>query len=60
MAKNPEVKNKGGRPKLGKKTFSIRLPEDVIARIRIAAEVGGNLSAYIEHAIKEQLKKDGK
>jgi hypothetical protein len=58
MTKKQEAKNKGGRPKLGKKTVSIRLSEDVLARVRRAAEVGGNLSAYIEQAIKERLQKD--
>jgi hypothetical protein len=58
MTQKQEAKNKGGRPKLGKKTVSVRLSEDVLARVRRAAEAGGNLSAYIEQAIKERLKKD--
>ena len=59
MAKKQEAKNKGGRPKLGKKTVSIRLSEDTLVRLRKAAEAGGNLSAYIEQAIKERLERDG-
>jgi predicted DNA-binding protein len=59
MAKKQEVKNKGGRPKTGKKTVSIRLSDEVIERVKRAAEAGGNLSAYIEQAIKVQLQKDG-
>jgi predicted DNA binding CopG/RHH family protein len=57
---NPSVpKNKGGRPKLNKRTVSIRLSESVLAQVRKAAATGGNISAYIEEAIKVQLKKDG-
>jgi hypothetical protein len=46
-----------GRPSLGKKTVSIRLSEDVLAQAKKAAAIGGNLSAYIELAIKNQLKR---
>ena len=56
---SPALKNKGGRPKLNKRTVSIRLSENVLAQVRKAAATGGNLSAYIEEAIKVQLKKDG-
>jgi hypothetical protein len=54
----PKPEQRRGRPKLGKKTVSIRLSEDVLARVRRGAEAGGNLSAYIEQAIKERLEKD--
>jgi hypothetical protein len=55
----PKPEQRRGRPKLGKKTVSIRLSEDVLALAKQAAAIGGNLSAYIEQAIKERLKKDG-
>ena len=54
-----KVKGEPGRPKLGKKTVSIRLSEDVLALAKQAAAIGGNLSAHIEQAIKDRLKKDG-
>ena len=59
MAKNAkslhEQKPTRGRPSLGKKTVSIRLSEDVLAQVKKAAASGGNLSAYIEEALKEKL-----
>ena len=45
-----------GRPKLDKKTVSVRLSDDVMARVRRASL--GNLSAYIQRAIENQLKRD--
>jgi uncharacterized protein (DUF4415 family) len=58
MPKKPEAKKKGGRPKLNKTTISIRLSNDVLAQARKASASGGNLSAYIEEAIKARLKKN--
>jgi len=59
MAKNEKSterqKQTRGRPSLGKKTVSIRLSEDVLAQLKRAAASGGNLSAYIEEALKEKL-----
>lgn len=59
MAKNekPTKREKPtrGRPSLGKRTVSIRLSEDVLAQVKKAAASGGNLSAYIEEALKEKL-----
>jgi len=59
MAKNEKSterqKPTRGRPSLGKKTVSIRLSEDVLAQVKKAAASGGNLSAYIEEALKEKL-----
>jgi hypothetical protein len=57
MAKNakPAKKASRGRPSLGKRTVSIRLSEDVLAEVKKAAASGGNLSAYIEEALKEKL-----
>ena len=55
MPKTQTAKNKGGRPKLNKKTVSIRLSEDVLAQVKKAAASGGNLSAFIEEALKEKL-----
>jgi len=49
------AKQTRGRPSLGKKTVSIRLSEDVLAEVKKAAASGGNLSAYIEEALKEKL-----
>jgi hypothetical protein len=57
MPKAQEAKSKGGRPKLNKTTISIRLSTDVLAQVREAAASGGNLSAYIEEAIKDKLRK---
>ena len=54
MTKTQQPKNKGGRPKLDKKTVSIRLSNDVLARVRKASL--GNLSAWIEKAILAQLR----
>jgi post-segregation antitoxin (ccd killing protein) len=56
MTKTQESKNKGGRPKLDKKTVSIRLSNDVIARVRRASL--GNISAWIERAILAQLQNE--
>lgn len=53
--KNPETKKKGGRPKLNKTTISIRLSNDVLAQARKASADGGNLSVYIEQALKKEL-----
>ena len=50
-----ESKKKGGRPKLDKTTISIRLSKDVLAQARRAAASTGNLSAYIEEALKKEL-----
>jgi uncharacterized protein (DUF4415 family) len=55
MPKAQEAKNKGGRPKLNKTTISIRLSNDVLAQVREAAASGGNLSAFIEQAIREKV-----
>jgi hypothetical protein len=59
MAKNEksgeQPKPSRGRPSLGKKTVSIRLSQDVLAQVKKAAASGGNLSAYIEEALKEKL-----
>jgi hypothetical protein len=49
------MKNKTGRPKLDKITISIRLSKDVLAQARRAAATTGNLSAYIESALKKEL-----
>jgi post-segregation antitoxin (ccd killing protein) len=49
-------RNKGGRPKLDKRTISIRLSNDVLARVRQASI--GNISAWIERAILAQLEKE--
>lgn len=57
MPKAQEAKNKGGRPKLGKKTISIRISEEVLAQVRQAAASGGNLSAFVEEALKDKLRK---
>jgi len=54
MTKTQQPKNKGGRPKLDKKTVSIRLSNDVLARVRKASL--GNLSAWIEKAILAKLR----
>jgi post-segregation antitoxin (ccd killing protein) len=45
-----------GRPKLDKRTVSIRLSDDVMARVRQASL--GNISAWIERAILAQLQKE--
>jgi hypothetical protein len=55
MAIIRESKKKGGRPKLDKTTISIRLSKDVLAQTRRAAASTGNLSAYIEEALKKEL-----
>ncbi|MBV8102863.1 MAG: hypothetical protein JOZ31_27300 [Verrucomicrobia bacterium] len=55
MAKTQKVKNKVGRPKLYKTTISIRLSNDVLAQVRRAAAGTGNLSAYIESALRKEL-----
>jgi hypothetical protein len=59
MPKKQEAQKKGGRPKLDKRTISIRLSNDVLAQARKASASGGNLSVYIEESIKARLKKDG-
>jgi hypothetical protein len=46
-----------GRPKLDKKTVSVRLSNTVITRVRRASL--GNISAWIERAILAQLRKEG-
>jgi hypothetical protein len=56
MTKTQEAKKKGGRPKLDKTTISIRLSNDVLAQVREASASGGNLSAFIELAIKNELR----
>jgi post-segregation antitoxin (ccd killing protein) len=60
MAKNAlkesPTRVRRGRPKLDKKTVSVRLSEDVMARVRRASL--GNLSAYIQLAIENQLKRE--
>jgi hypothetical protein len=55
--KEPSVSGKRGRgrPHLGKRTVSIRLSEEVLAQVKRAAESGGNLSAYVEAALKDKL-----
>lgn len=62
MAKTQKTKEQAepekqgrGRPSLGKKTVSIRLSEDVLAQVKKAAASGGNLSAFVEEALKEKL-----
>jgi hypothetical protein len=50
-----QSKKKGGRPKLDKITISIRLSKDVLAQARRAAATTGNLSAYVEEALKKEL-----
>ena len=55
MTKTSKVKTKVGRPKLDKTTISIRLSRDVLAQVRKAAAGAGNLSAYIESALKDKL-----
>jgi hypothetical protein len=55
MATTRESKKKGGRPKLDKATISIRLSKDVLAQARRASASRGNLSAYIEEALRKEL-----
>ena len=55
MATTRESKKKGGRPKLDKTTISIRLSKDVLAHARRASASRGNLSVYIEEALKKEL-----
>jgi uncharacterized protein (DUF4415 family) len=55
MATTGESKKKGGRPKLDKATISIRLSKDVLAQARRASASRGNLSAYIEEALRKEL-----
>jgi hypothetical protein len=49
------MNNKKGRPKLDKITISIRISKDVLAQARRAAAGTGNLSLYIESALKKEL-----
>ena len=46
-----------GRPKLNKITISIRISPDVWTEVREAAAIGGNLSAYVEDAVKTKLQR---
>lgn len=55
--KTQTAKSKGGRPKLNKKTVSIRLSEQILVQLKEAAASGGNLSAFVEEAIKDKLRK---
>jgi uncharacterized protein (DUF4415 family) len=61
MAKNAlkesPTRVRRGRPKLDKKTVSVRLSDDVMARVRRASL--GHISAWIEKAILAQLRKEG-
>lgn len=54
MIEKPKKQNRG-RPSLGKKTVSLRLSPSVLAQAKKAAETGGNLSAYVEEALKDKL-----
>jgi uncharacterized protein (DUF4415 family) len=45
-----------GRPKLDKKTVSVRLSDDLMARVRRASL--GHISAWVEKAILAQLQKE--
>jgi hypothetical protein len=59
MIEKPKKQSRG-RPSLGKKTVSLRLSPNVLAQVKKAAESGGNLSAYVEEALKEKLSIEGK
>jgi hypothetical protein len=49
---------KGGRPKLGKLTMSFRLSQEVVTQLRAAAASTGNLSVFVEEALKDRLRKE--
>lgn len=55
MPRTQEEKKKGGRPKLDKTTISIRISKDVLAQAKRASASRGNLSVYIEEALKKEL-----
>jgi uncharacterized protein (DUF4415 family) len=54
--KESAIRVRRGRPKLDKKTVSVRLSDDVMARVRRASL--GHISAWIERAILNQLQKE--
>jgi predicted DNA-binding protein len=63
MARNQKKiaqEKKGGRPKGSKETFSIRLETETRARLeRATQKTKHSLSAYVELAVLDRLKKDG-